>query len=330
VYTQKTYEFVLRAQQPIAHSAGTEGNHSYLMTRGQVQLDGSIVDIPIVSGDTMRHGLREAVAYAFLDAAGLLDKPAFSKAALRLLFNGGMVTGRGDASVIKLDLYREMVNLIPPLGLLGGCANNRVIQGYIWVDDALLICDETRHLLPSKILDWCEGQNFDISESTAYMEVAQRVRMDSTLEPNKVRLLSIPARVELNQTMVLSEEAHTNDDIIGIDETKCSMMPRTSERIKAGSLFYWSITGNIHSDLEMDTFNTMIATFLTNARVGGQKGRGCGLLKAIPGGAWDVSCSPFSERTSNMDLAPELGKMFKAHVQERAAQVKKFLCEVDA
>ena len=86
---QRTYDFVLKAAQPIAHSAGTEGNHSYLMTRGQVQPNGEILDVPCITADTMRHGLREAMAMAFLDAAGMIDDPALSKAALRLLFNGG-------------------------------------------------------------------------------------------------------------------------------------------------------------------------------------------------------------------------------------------------
>lgn len=330
---QKTFEFVLKAQQPIAHSAGNEGNHSYLMTRGQIQPDGSIVDVPIVTADTMRHGLREAMAMAFLDAAGLVEGPTLSKAALRLLFNGGMVTGRGDASIVKLDLYREMVSLIPGLGLLGGCANNRVIQGYTWVDDALLICEETMHLMPEKVHTWLTNQKQQINEFTAHVEVVQRVRMDAVLDPAKVRLLSAGAQAEVTHALLASENAHNSDDAIGRAENKSSMLPRTYERIKAGSLFYWSVTGTLYSELELDTFVTMIASFLYNARIGGKKSTGCGLLRPIQGAAWDVTLAPTAERSSLLDtkeLAPGVGRIFRKHVEANKNQVRKFLSEVDA
>ena len=332
---QKTFEFVLKAAQPIAHSAGTEGNHSYLMTRGQVQADGEIIDVPVVTADTMRHGLREAMAMAFLDAAGMIDDPALSKAALRLLFNGGMVTGRGsgDATTIKLDMYREMVNLIPGLGLLGGCANNRVIGGYTEVDDALLICDETIHMLPGKVLTWLSGQGYKTNEKEAHTEVVQRVRMDATLEPSKVRLLSAGAQAEINSRLLMSEVAHDKDDAIGRDETKSAMLPRTCERIKAGSLFYWSVSGTLYSDLEIDAFVTMIASFLYRAIVGGKKSVGCGTLKAIPGAAWDVSIAPTSERSTcleSTDLALGVGKLFREHVAANKDRVRTFLASVDA
>src|SRR5690606_25571706 len=85
----------------------------------------------------------EAAAYALLDAAGLLGAEKLSEAALRLLFAGGMVTGRGEASVVKLDQYRELCELVPSMTLFGGCADNRVIPGQLIVEDAVLVCEET-------------------------------------------------------------------------------------------------------------------------------------------------------------------------------------------
>lgn len=331
-FKQKTFEFVLQAMQPIAHCAGTEGNHSYLMTQGQVQPDGTIVDVPIITGDCLRHGMREAIAMAFLDAAGLIDEPTLNKAALRLLFNGGMVTGRGgDASNIKLDLYREMVAVIPGLGLLGGCANNRVIQGYVWADNAILICDETQHLIPQRVLDWIDERGTHINESAAHVEVAQRVRMDATLDPSKVRLLNPGEQAELQNRLLMSEVAHDNDDDVGRQETKSAMLPRTNEQIKPGSLFYWSVTANLYSPLEEDTFVTMVASFLYNARVGGKKATGHGLIKPIR--AWDVQLSPISERTEVLkgdELGLRVGEMFRNHVKANAARVREFLSTVEA
>ncbi len=61
------YEFVLEAALPIAHHEGTFGNEAVIMRRKIRQKDGW-AKVPIVTGDTMRHGMREAAAYVLLDA----------------------------------------------------------------------------------------------------------------------------------------------------------------------------------------------------------------------------------------------------------------------
>ncbi|MGH8630893.1 MAG: hypothetical protein ACREU7_09045, partial [Burkholderiales bacterium] len=114
---RKRLEFILEARSPIAHHQETFGNTAVLMRQKVRQPDGSFAAVPIITGDTMRHGLREAGTYCLLDCAGLLGE-ALTEQALRLLFAGGMVTGSG--SVVKLDEYREMVDLVPTLALLGG------------------------------------------------------------------------------------------------------------------------------------------------------------------------------------------------------------------
>ena len=177
------YGFVLQAAQAICHSAETIGNESLLMREDVRQKGGGFAAVPIISGDAMRHGLREAAAYTFLDAAGLLDEPALSEAALRLLFAGGMVTGRGDASVISLDAYREMVDLVPSLKLLGGCTNSRVIPGQLAVDAAVLVCTETEHLLGRAspwVLDWAREHGEGLESCRVHVAEEQRVRMDPT------------------------------------------------------------------------------------------------------------------------------------------------------
>lgn len=125
---QVKFEFILRADQPIAHHSETFGNQAVSARRKVRQSDGTWAHVPVVSGDAMRHGMREASAYVFLDAAGLLHDGGLSEEALRLLFAGGQVTG-SSGGVSKLNDYREMCDLVPPLALFGGCAQNRVIPG---------------------------------------------------------------------------------------------------------------------------------------------------------------------------------------------------------
>jgi hypothetical protein len=322
----KRFEFLLRAETPIAHAQETMGNHSIAMRRKIRLPSGGWAHVPIITGDTMRHGLREAAAYAFLDAAGLLGQEAqLTEGALRLLFTGGMVTGRGDASIINLDRYREMVELCPPVSLLGGCCDSRVIPGRLMVDDAVLVCEETRSMVPKWTLPPI------IESCRAHVEVVQRVRMDPTLDPSKRKLLAPDAEVSTVQRLEQGEAAHESDSAVERVEAKSSMLPRTHEAVVAGSLFSWAVTATTWSDLDTDVLHTMISSFLTDARVGGKRGTGHGKLRAIE--ARGVIVNRPSERTDMLDvaaLAPKVGALFRAHVTERRERIARFLHEANA
>lgn len=325
----KTYEFVLEAYQPIAHHSETFGNEAVAMRRKVRQSDGSWAMVPIVTGDTMRHGLREAAAYAFLDAAGLLDEGNLTESALRLLFSGGMMTGRGDAGTIKLDDFRQMVELCPPLALLGGCAGNRVIPGRLQVDDAQLICSETERFMPAWLKGWLGERELDTCRAS--IEEVQRVRMDPTLDPGKVKLLADGEQVRVAGRLGAGEKAHAEDDAIARDESKSSMMPRKFERLAQGSQFHWSVTATCYSDLDEDTLHTMMGVFLSRAYVGGKRGTGHGLLVPIEGR--DVAVRRPSD-TSNVDVKAlstgKVGDLFREHVSARREQIKDWLNRVDA
>lgn len=88
------YEFLLRAEEPLCHLAETYGNSGIFMRRKRRLPDGTIALLPCITGDALRHGLREAVAEVVLGAAGV-GTTGLSEGALRLLYAGGMITGRG-------------------------------------------------------------------------------------------------------------------------------------------------------------------------------------------------------------------------------------------
>lgn len=326
-YELKAYQFMLEATTPIAHHQETIGNQAIAFRRKIRQPGGGWAHVPVVTSDTMRHALREAIAYAFLDAAGMLNTAALSEAALRLLFAGGMVTGRGDGSAVKLDQYHEMCELVPALSLLGGCASNRVIPGRVIVEDAILVCAEARH----QIAPWVLAEAGEIDSCRAHIELEQRVRMDPSLDPGKLKLLSAGQAEDVQTKLLRSEDAHDNDNPVEREATKSTMMPRTFERLASGSLFAWNVQATCLSDLDVDTFNTMCAALLANCRVGGKRGTGHGLLRAVK--AQGVILNQPDERLHPIDttqLAPKTGELFRSHVRERAEKIKTFLSTVNA
>ena len=329
MYEIKSFSFVLEAQTPLAHHEENIGNQAIFMRRKVRQPDGRFVRVPYITGDSMRHGLREAGAYAFLDAAGLLDEQALGEAALRLLFAGGMVTGRGDAGIVNMDRYRELCTLCPPLKLLGGCCDNRTISGQLDVDEATLICAEQAHKMPPQIVEWLNGR--ESPSFREHLEVVQRVRMDPLLNPTKRELLLPDAQVEVGKRLTSSEKAHSDDDAVGRDDTKSSMLPRTFERLAEGSLFWWRVTCHCTSELDVDTFMVLVGSFLARAQVGGKRGTGHGRLRCLK--AWDIAIQRPAEQCTAVDpaaLGGRVGTLFREHVATHKEQIKTWLKTVNA
>lgn len=296
------YQFILEATGPIAHHSGTEGNHAELMRKKVAQGGGEFAWVPYVTGDTMRHGIREAAAYAALDAAGLLGRSRLSEAALRLLFSGGMLGGAGDAKVANLDEYKRLCGVFPPLALLGGCVGNRCIPGRLDVGHATLICDEASRGLPAWVLE-----HEPMATAREHVEIVQRVRMDAMLSPDVSRLLP---DAEPDAEPDAKKKRGKGDG------EKSTMLPRTYETVVEGSRLYWPVTATVYNDLDLDTFHTAVFGFLANAKVGGKRGTGCGGLKAVA--ARKVSHTPYAAVGGGVvdQLQLRVGELFRRHMAE--------------
>jgi hypothetical protein len=318
------YEMLLTADTPIAHHSESIGNQAIFQRRKVRLPDGSFESVATINADTMRHGLREASAYAFLDAAGLLDAEALTRAALRLLFSGGMVTGRGDAGQVSLDRFREMVELCPPLALLGGCSDSRVIPGRLFVEDAVLVCEEQRAYLP----EWVIERSPPLDTCRAFVEEQTRVRMDPLLSPAKRALLATGEQIEAIGQLAAGEAAHESDDAVERSAAKSTMLPRSFETVVQGAQFSWCVTAQCMNDLDIDTLHMMLAGFLYRPVVGGKKGTGHGRLRLT---TWcNVPVTRARDAATEVALGPKMGELFRSHVAERRERIRAWLATVDA
>jgi hypothetical protein len=328
VYRSHTIEMVLRAEQPIAHHEGAVGNEAVVMRETVFGPTGRKTRVPIVTGDTIRHGLREASARATLEAAGLLDA-VHGESALRLMFAGGSMTKGADA--LRLDEYREMVELFPPLALLGGCAGNRIVPGQIEVGRAYLICEESAHLMPEWVSAWMDELDVERNAARAHIERVQRVRMDPMLRPETRSLLSADARAEVEGRLLRSDSASANEDDAEATKSKSAMLPFAYETIAAGSLFFVRIHARTTTLIESDTLHVMLAAWLARPMVGGKRGTGHGLLRLVEcRGMQRVEMAPSeSDALSFGASSPEVER-FRAHVAERAERLGVWLGKVAA
>ena len=324
-YRRVRHRLILRAMTPIAHHETSRGNVSIVMTEMVRQPDGRYAKVAKITGDSLRHGLRKHGAMLFLQAAGLLDEPSLSAAALRLLFAGGSISGPSGATV-PLAEYRRLVELVPTMALLGGCADNRMIPGNMQVEPAILLCDEARPLLTAWTTQWLDEQHYVLGAAWHAITLEQRVRMDPTLAGETKALLE-PRQLELIDAQLDARAvAQTHDEI---KDSKCSMMPRQFEVVAAGSHFQWGLSSNVYSDLEADTLNLMLAAYLSDMQVGGKAGTGHGQLEAVAGSEYQVY-RPIDRAGLALPHLPNVGAMFREHVASNAVEIKDLLARVVA
>lgn len=321
------YEVLLRAAQPIAHAEGTVGNATLAMRRKVRTHEGEIVSVPIVTGDTMRHQMREAAAMALLDGLGMLETPSLTEAATRLLFNGGMLTGKASGGGIKLSDFRTLCGLLPTLALFGGCANAQLVPGQLEVTDALVISEETQSVVPQ----WMVERAGLLQSARDLLDEEQRVRFDSMRDPSKTRLLEPGARDAVERKATAREEAHDSGSDADALATKSTMLPRTCEVIIPGTLLSWSVTATTYSALEEDCFAVVMGAFLRRPIVGGKRGTGHGLLQPLAGN--EVPIARPAEMAQSMDLvalSARRGDIFRAHLAEQRDVIRQVLDKVQA
>lgn len=138
----------LTAVEPISHGAGTSGNTQLLRTADVILPDGRRTAVPYVSGNSLRHGLRSALAWHLVRTLNLPEK-SLSKRVVDLLWSGGALTSTGNQA--DLDLNRRVHTRLPGLGALGYSAQSDIVAGTLWVDNVHLVCAENAFRLPEHL-----------------------------------------------------------------------------------------------------------------------------------------------------------------------------------
>lgn len=326
-FQQTRYEFIVRVDGAgLAHHRGTVGNVSMIMRRKVRRPGGEIVQCPTVTGNSVRHKLREAATYLTLEAAGLLGEDAsMSRGALRLLFNGGMVTGKGDASVVSIDKWRELVSIFPTLALCGGCMDNGPRPGQLNVDELSLICSENLGIMPEWVKAWLTENNEGVSSWRPLTARSQRVTMDPELSPEKVKLLSDGEQIAVYDKQRLRELAHSTGDAKLAKANKSTMMPRSFQHIIPGALMWGGVEARTYNDIEFDAFNYIFAGLISNFRVGGLAREGFGKLSFLKGHKVPFALQPQIGESLDDALAGKVGTLFRARITERKDDIARWL-----
>lgn len=251
----KTYilEGTCIALSSISHNGG-EKNGTIVQLRREkfVQPKGNVVEIPVISGNSIRGKLRDLAAIDILTKKDGI-KVQVDADSFNLLFSGGSLESVGGKN-LDIEKVRQLRKDIPMISVLGCSIGNVILPGKVDVGKMIPICKETLHLIPEKF----HGTE-EIKTIWEYCQVEMNTRKDDTKDENKREFIK--------------PEFLTN-------ELRGGQMMYHIETLVAGTRFYWKICLRDTSDIETGAFLTTIQSWANqSSQVGGNGRVGHGKLK---------------------------------------------------
>lgn len=318
----RTYVFegVMTALSSISHNGGQSfGINSKLRREKFVQPDGSIEEIPVISGNGMRGMLRDRgmlhmckqLGYGVDEKTGAVQ--GLSLGAFYFLFSGGALTSTGSRG-IDIDEARRVRGFIPLVGVFGGALGNAILPGKCKIGKVVPICQETNHLLPERF----QGASPSIWD---YLQEEMYTRKDDEKNEHLRGLIAPDVRGLLDVEHKKAALAKATNEPTGETGQKQQMMYYV-ETFAAGTPFYWKITIDDASDIEFEAFITTLIEFSKMPYIGGKSNVGLGEV-SIQFDNWlsiDSRLHPDGQA-----LTVPLGAGYADHLRERAGDIRSLL-----
>lgn len=241
-------EGLVRAKTQIAHNGGeVNGNIAAFRRMKVVQPSGKVVEVPVVSGNSIRGKLRDVSAKQMLDLLG--DEAAPHRVSLnifQLLFSGGALTSGDNAD--DVDACRNMRENLVHVSLFGGAWGNAILAGKMKVNPLIPIASETAHIVPDAfILE-------NMPSVYTYLQLEMYTRKENS---NDAEFQPYIERGE-------------NDKFV------TGQMIYHIETLSAGTPFYWKCVLEDVTPEEFDFFISALQRFKRIPVVGGKSAVGFG------------------------------------------------------
>lgn len=253
------------AIEALHHGAGTEGNTQVLRRQEVVTESGDIASVPFISGNSIRHMIRDAGVRYALDAMGVPDG-TLNKGTVDLLFSGGSLGGKASVTMAKA---RRVAELFPILSVLGYSAGSRIQPGKIDVRNLHLVCEENAHRAPKlhplalKHAGTFVGEEFGTRHDVARLPYVQRLLGAPKADPEAPKAKGKAPKDEESTQMIFDWET-----------------------ILPGSCFWGGIVYRDLSEREIEALRSALSYACEGVhpdggylfRVGAKRGTGHGLM----------------------------------------------------
>ncbi len=316
------FEGVMTALTSIAHSGGQSFGISTKLRREKfVQPDGSVEEVPVLSGNGLRGLLRDrgmlhmcrVLGYGVDDEKG--EVHGLSLPAFYFLFSGGTLTG-DTGKGLDIIQARQLRNLIPLVGVFGGALGNMILPGRLKVGKAIPICQETAHLLPDR---YAAGA----SSIWEYLQEEMYTRKDDERNEHLRQLMAPQTLQIMDAKRAVSKERNERgeaDPEVGEHQ----QMMYYVETFAAGTRFYWELILDDPTEIEFEAFITALVEWSKQPYVGGKSAVGLGKV-AVSFDKW-MKIEPRLDMTAaSAAVDMPLGVKYLAHLREQGPSIRRFL-----
>jgi CRISPR/Cas system CSM-associated protein Csm3 (group 7 of RAMP superfamily) len=156
---------IITALSPIHHGGDESTGSRSTLRRIKSIVDGNRIDVPVISGNSIRGYLRRLVMSHMLESVGYgNDMMMSSLKTYHMLFSGGTLesVSSSDAGNINLEMRKKFRKSLPALSVFGSAVGNQMIEGKMKCGFALPICQELQGFLLQK---------YDISSYELLMDI---------------------------------------------------------------------------------------------------------------------------------------------------------------
>lgn len=311
--TRKSYQLSaeITALSSISHIGDSFGNSAKLRREKVVQPNGSVEQVPMISGNAIRGMLRDMGMKYMLE---LLGEPPLSMPAFYFLFSGGSLTKQAGKA-IDIDRARRIAELIPLVTIFGGAVGNQIMPGRLQMGKMVPICAETRHIVPSAY-----QENLSVNSIWEYLQEESYTRRDDEKNPHLRGLIESEQRTLLDAAKIEKTALDKNDDI-DREAGQHQQMIYSTETFAAGTRFWWKLTLMDVSQIEYEAFLSCLMEFAKNPVIGGKGAIGLGRV-AIKFDHWH-SIDP--NIVAGEQLSWPVGKEYHSHLKDRSADILQVL-----
>ena len=315
------FEAEVLALTSISHIGDTHGVNAKLRREKIAQPDGTVEEVPVISGNSIRGILRDRGMLQMLRLLGYgIDEATGAIRGLPLdsfyfLFSGGALTSTG-ARGLDIDEARRWRDLIPLVAIFGGAMGNQIMPGKVKVGKMLPICQETAHILPERYAAQANASIWDCLQEEAY------TRRDDEKSESLRQLLAPEQRLLLEAAAKDKREKRGTDDDVAGEKSTAQQMRYFVETIAAGTRLFWDVALDDVTPLEFEAFCATLAEFARWPYLGGKSGVGHGKVQ-IRFQDW-LAIDPRLDLAGTKLQAP-LGNAYLEHLRGHGDEIRGLL-----
>lgn len=290
------------ALSSISHGGEHAGTTQSLRRERIIQPDGTVAEIPVISGNSLRGILRDHAANQLWQ---MLGEPELPLPVFDALWGGGALAKAGAGHVLSGVQLSQLRSRVPMVSLFGCAGGGRIIEGRLQVGKLVPIVAETAHLCPPTLTSVTPASIWE------HLQIEEFSRQDdakrSTLAPAIAGAL--PAANQ-NGTLV-------DDGPLPVQREVAQQMRYGIETLAAGTRLWWWMAVRNASDLELAVLRDALNSWgAAGAHIGGRSSTGHGRL-ALDVAQW----ATVSARATVGDPLPTLSDSLAAYCRANTSDI---------